>query len=790
MTDGSVPDETVPAGTVSDGTVSDGTVSDETVSDETVSDETVSDETVSEEGMSQRQLADRFPALHKLRLNFGRRLPIVRQTTNADCGAACLAMVLAWHGKQVPLDEVRQVAGVDRDGSDAYNLLRAGRYYGLSGRGVKIEEVADLGNLPKGTVLHWRFHHFVVLEEFEGDFVRVLDPGMGRRRIATVEFSRSFTGVGLTFEPTEEFYPEDRRAKGMRRYLKRLFAVSVELPRVLALSIFLQVLALAVPILTATLVDRVVPRGDDQLLLILAAGTAMIAVYRFLCSFLRGHLLLQLRARLDAQMTLEFLEHLVALPYVFFTQRSSGDLITRINSNIMVRELLTSSTLSAFLDGLLVTFYLLLLLLVSPPLGAVVLLLGLLRILVFVLSRRRYRDLMTEQLYVQATARGYQMQMLSGIETLKASGAENHSVGYWSDLFVDELNANLEQGRLQTRIDALMDVLTTISPLIVLLLGGHLVLAGSLSLGTMLAMSALATGFLMPLSTLIVTAFDLQRLGSYLDRISEVFDTPKEQDLKETSPPNKLSGNILVEDLSCRYGPMAPLVVRDVSIDMAAGEFVGVVGRSGSGKSTLASLLFGLHLPSSGRVLYDGNDLQQLDLQRVRQQLGIVTQHPFLFGISIRRNIALSEPDASLSRIIDAARKAEIHDDIMAMPMGYNSILADGGASLSGGQRQRLALARALFRRPRILLLDEATSALDTVTERKIYERLRKMRATRIVVAHRLSTIIDADRILVMESGRLVEEGDHQTLLGLGGHYAELVASQGTQALGNRESRE
>lgn len=723
-------------------------------------------------------LAERFPALGKLRLGFGRRIPVVRQTTNADCGAACLTMILAWYGKQVPLDEVRQVAGVDRDGSDAYNLLRAGRFFGLLGRGIKVEAVEDLRALPKGTLLHWRFHHFVVFEELVGNDVRVLDPGLGRRRIPGAEFSRSFTGVGLTFEPSEEFFPEDRRAKGLWRYVKRLVNISIELPRIVALSLFLQVLALSVPILTGALVDRVVPRGDGQLLLLLAAGTAMIGLYRFLCAFLRSHLLLQLRARLDAQLTLEFLEHLVALPYTFFTQRSSGDLITRINSNTMIRDILTSSALSAFLDGFLVIFYLLLLLFISPSLGTVVMVLGCLRVLIFVFARRRYRDLMNEQLYVQATARGYQMQMLSGIETLKASGAENHSVGHWSDLFVDELNANLEQGRLQTRIDAFLDVLGTISPLVVLLFGGHLVLSGSLSLGTMLAMSALATGFLSPLSTLMATAFDLQRLGSYLDRISEVFDTPKEQDLRETTPPGKLSGKIHVEDLSFRYGPLAPLVVRDISVKMAPGEFIGIVGRSGSGKSTFASLLFGLFPPSTGRILYDGNDLQQLDLQMVRQQLGIVTQHPFLFGISIRRNIALSEPDAPLSRIIEAARKAEIHDDVMLMPMGYNSVLADGGASLSGGQRQRLALARALFRRPRILLLDEATSALDTITEHKIYERLRQMRATRVVVAHRLSTVIDADRILVIEDGLLVEQGDHSTLLSLGGRYAELVASQ------------
>lgn len=732
-------------------------------------------------------LADRFPALGKLRLGGRRRIPLVRQTTNADCGAACLTMVLASFGKQVPLEDVRQAAGVDRDGSDAYHLLRAGRFFGLAGRGVQVREIADLEVLPQGTILHWRFHHFVVLEALVGDDVRVIDPALGRRRISAEEFARSFTGVALTFEPTEALFPEARQTKGIWRYAKRLLRSSFELPRLLVLSVMLQILALAVPILTGVLVDRVVPRGDGQLLWMLAGGAAMIAIYRLLCSFLRSHLLLQLRTRLDAQLTLEFLEHLVSLPFSFFTQRSTGDLVTRINSNTMVRTLLTSSVLSAFLDGLLVTFYLVLLLLVSPVLGLVVLTLGVLRILVFALTRRRYRDLMAEQLSIQANARGYQMQMLSGIETLKASGAEHHAVGYWSDLFVDELNATLEHGRLQVRIDTLLDVLAAISPLVVLLVGGHLVLAGSLSLGTMLAMSALATGFLLPLSTLMATAFDLQRLGSYLERISEVFDSPKEQMLNHTSPPGKLSGRIHVESVSFRYGPLAPLVIKDVSIDIAPGEFIGVVGRSGSGKSTLASLLFGLYPPTGGRILFDGNDLQQLDLQLVRQQLGIVTQHPFLFGTSIRRNIALSEPDAPLSRVIEAARKAEIHDDIQAMPMGYNSILADGGTSISGGQRQRLALARALYRRPRILLLDEATSALDTLTEQAIYTRLRRLRATRIVVAHRLSTVADADRILVMHDGELVEQGSPSELLRYGGLYADLVASQESVTENERE---
>ncbi|MEM9554229.1 MAG: peptidase domain-containing ABC transporter [Acidobacteriota bacterium] len=707
-------------------------------------------------------------------------LPFVRQTSNADCGAACLAMVLAWHGKRVPLEEVRQAAGVDRDGSDARSLVRAARAYGLRGRGVQVEEVDDLGLLERGAILHWKFHHFVVFDRLDGGTLHVVDPALGRRSIARDELERSFTGVALVLEPAPGFEPEDRVHSGFGALLRRARGAATELPRVVALSLLLQVLALAVPLVMGAVVDRVVPQGDRRLLWVLAAGTVVLALYRGACALLRSHLLLQLRTRLDARLTLDFVGHLVSLPYAFFTQRSTGDLITRINSNAMLREILTSSALSAVLDGLLVTLYLVLLLVVSPTLAVVVLGLGLLRLSIFLLTRRRYRELMVEQLQVQASARGEQVQILSGIETLKAAGAEERAVAHWSDLFVDELNVGLEQGRLQAKLDAAHDTLSAISPLVVLLVGAHLVLTGALSLGTMLAMSALAAGFLLPLSTLITTAFDLQRLSGYLERVTEVFDAAPEQDPRTAAAPGRLGGALRVESVSFRYGPMAPRVLHDVSLDITPGELLAIVGRSGSGKSTLASLLFGLYPPSAGRVTYDGRDLWSLDLQQVREQLGIVTQHPFLFGASIRRNIALNDPGAPLARVIDAARKAEIHDDIASLPLAYDTVLADGGASLSGGQRQRLALARALFHRPRILLLDEATSALDSLTERAIHERLRRLRMTRIVVAHRLSTVVHADRIAVLDAGRIVELGDHDELLARGGLYAELVASQGT----------
>ncbi len=316
------------------------------------------------------------------------------------------------------------------------------------------------------------------------------------------------------------------------------------------------------------------------------------------------------------------------------------------------------------------------------------------------------------------------------------------------------------------------------SPLCILGYGAYSVLEGNLSLGTMLALSALAAGFLGPLSNLVSTFGQLQLLRSYTERIDDVLDTAPEQDRRRVRPAPPLQGQITLEGVSFRYAPLSPPVVREVSLCIEPGQFVALVGRSGSGKSTLASLLLGLYAPTTGRILYDGVDLAELDLRSVRRQLGIVTQQPYLFGGTLRSNIALSDPTLSLDAVVEAARRARLHDEIMALPMRYDTLLLDRGASLSGGQRQRVALARALVRRPAILLLDEATSALDAVTEAEVQAELVRLQCTRIVIAHRLSTVASADLILVMEDGVVVEQGRHADLIAKGGAYARLVAAQ------------
>jgi ATP-binding cassette subfamily B protein len=695
----------------------------------------------------------------------------------ADCGAACLAMALAYHGKQVPLDQLRDMTSTNRDGVDAFAVTQAARWYGLHARGVTAD-VDELDALPPASILHWKFNHFVVFERVGRGGVHVVDPALGRQRLSWQAFRRAYTGVAIVLEPGDDF----RRgtldeSKGTWRYLRPLLGQSRMVGRVLVASVLLRLVALGLPLLTALIVDRIAPRNDRHLLYVTAAVMAALAGYYFLASLLRAHLLLQLRTQLDVRLTTGFVEHLVDLPYAFFLRRSAGDLMMRLQSNAVVREILTTGTLSALLDGSLASLYLVLLVLLSPPLAALVTGLGLLQVTVLLLSWRRNQRLMSESLQTEAKAQSYTYQMLAGIETLKAAGAEQRAAEHWEGLYVDQINVALARGRLNAAVGTVMGTLQMGSPLAVLVYGAVQVLDGRLSLGTMLAAAALATGLLEPLATLVTTGLEVQLTRSYMERINDVLDTPREQEGRTVVPTRRLTGHVQAEAVSFAYGSLAPRVVKDVSLEVHPGRRLGIVGRSGSGKSTLAHLLLGFYEPSSGRILFDGTDLRELEVHSMRSQLGIVTQRPYLFGSSIRENIALTDPEISLDRVVEAAELACIHDDIAAMPMGYDTMLLDGGASLSGGQQQRIALARALAHRPAVLLLDEATSDLDSVTERMVLDHLDSLGCTTIVIAHRMSTVRRADQILVMDQGEVVERGTHDELVALSGVYRQLVDS-------------
>ena len=707
-------------------------------------------------------------------------IPFVQQMQWTDCGAACLAMVLARHGAPVPLAELRIEMGIGRDGMSARGILEAAARRGLAGRGVRLE-VADLALLPRASILHWQFNHFIVFDGPCEGGIRVVDPAHGPRVISHAELDGAFTGVALVFEPAGPLVASggDRPARksGLARLFAELRSERSCFQQVIVMSVLLRFFALAVPLLTGIVVDKVVPRGDHHLLVVAGAGVVMLIAFDALASVVRAHLLLHLRTRIDTRMTVGFLDHLVALPFSFFQTRSTGDLLLRVGSNATVREILTANTLSGLLDGVFVLVYGVLIVCMSLQLGLLVLVLAGCHVAVFLVSRKGYRQLMVADLEAQSKAQACLVQMLGGIETLKCAGAEAPALSRWCNLYITQLNVSLNRASLGARVDAVRRAVELLAPIGVLSLGALAVMDGQLSLGGLLAIGALTSGLFGPLSTLVASGLQLQLIGSYLDRIDDVLETPREVDSEAPAAP-RLEGGIQVRDLAFSYSANVPPAVVDVSLDIPPGSSIAIVGPSGSGKSTLANLLVGLHRPGGGEVFFDGQPLSRLDVRTVRRQIGVVPQNPFVFGGTVRDNIALAAPDADLARVEWAARVACLHETIAAMPMGYDTVIADSGASLSGGERQRLAIARAVLGGHSILMLDEATSALDAVTENRMMNHLGQLGATRIIVAHRLSTVIDADLIVVMNRGRVVETGTHRQLLARGGLYSALVGGR------------
>lgn len=728
-----------------------------------------------------RTLQSRFPALARLGEALRRReIPFVPQTTVHDCGAASLVMVLGYHGREVRVEEVRAAMGLGRGGIRARSILDTASVYQLRGRAVRIE-LEDLSELPPASILHWNLRHYVVLERVVGDDVFILDPAIGRRRVPMSEVSDSFSGVALLFEKGDGFETHKLADRPIRRYAVRALKQSNDWVRIIVASLTLQVFATALPFINGRLVDRVVPRGDYELLLVLIACFSFVVIFQFVTRLVRSRMLLYLRTRIDASMTLGFLDHMLRLPYAFFQSRQTADLIIRVNSISAIRDVLTSSLLSAMLDGTLVFGYLVLLVAISPKLFLMALAVVIVQSSTYVFTRRKLRELAAANIAKQAEASSYLTETLAGIETLKSLGSESHASQAWSNLYVDLLNNNLNRGVVANWSDATLGTLRLVSPFLLLITGIMEVMNGAMTLGVMLSANAFAIGFVEPVSNLISNFTALQFVAIQLSRVEDVLATPPEQYREDNRPIQvapRLSGRIDLKDVTFRYSPTLPLVVKNVTLSIQPGQMVALVGPSGSGKSTLASLLLGLYEPTDGNVVYDGISLSELDLRSVRRQLGVVVQRSWIFGCSIKENIALTDPEISMDKIKDAARLACIHDDIEAMPMGYDTVVSSGGGSISGGQRQRLALARALVNDPAVLLLDEATSSLDALTERRIQGHLEDLGCTRIIVAHRLSTIVAADVILVMKDGRIVESGTHEELLSRNGVYRDLVRPQ------------
>jgi ATP-binding cassette subfamily B protein len=708
-----------------------------------------------------------------------RRVPVRVQVQASDCGPTALAMVLAYHGIDVDLPALREETNAGRDGVSARVLLDAGRRHGLTGRGVSTT-VAGLRALPAGSILFWDFGHFVVLERVAGDHAEIVDPALGRRRIALAQVADSFTGVALEFQPPLATAPPPVRRSGPNpwRFIGYFFPKTRAWVPLSITSLVLLTSNLVVPLaLSYAAVHLARGSAIRSLPLVVLALLVLVAVF-FVLQVTRSLAILAMQTVTDKRVSLGVLGHLLSLPYEFYLSRSAGDLAQRVRTSTQVRQVLTNTTLSSMFDGVLILVYMALLLIADVPLALVVIALAVVQVGVLVLAWQRQGALAMDALEAQSRAQSELVEILDGLGTLKATGLDGVAAERWSHSLAEEINSRVRSRRNLYLWTGTSTALQFGAPLVVLLVGGLRVAAGQMDLGTVLGFATLALGLFVPLANLVQSGLQLSDLGATLTKMGDVLNTPRENDRDGLTRLSDVDGEVALREVTFSYpGGRAP-VLNAIDLDVRPGQFVAVLGASGCGKSTLAMLIAGLYLPSGGQVLIDGVPTAEADRATLRGAISFVNQDTRLFAGSIRDNIAWGLDDLTDDEVKAAAKVANIHYHIISLPMGYDTLLGPGGAGLSGGQRQRIALTRALVRKPKLLVLDEATSALDPRLEDRIFTSLLGMDLTLFVIAHRLTRLDAADRIIVMEKGGIAQQGTHDELVGQPGLYALLTGAR------------
>ncbi|WP_027398979.1 NHLP family bacteriocin export ABC transporter peptidase/permease/ATPase subunit [Anaerovorax odorimutans] len=708
------------------------------------------------------------------------KVPTVLQMEAVECGAASLAMILAYFGKYIPLEELRIACGISRDGSKASNVLKAARKYGLNAEGYR-KEPESLKEMQMPVVIHWNFEHFLVLEGFHKGKVFLNDPASGSRVVTEEEFNRSFTGIVLSFTPTDQFKEDGKKPNIISSLRKRLKNSKIALVYVILAGIALVIPGLAIPVFSRIFVDDILLGGKDSWIVPLLLGMGVTAVLRGFLTWLQCHYLLRLEFRIALTTSSQFLWHILRLPTEFFSQRFAGDITSRIQSNDRVAKLLSGQLATTALNFIMIIFYFILMLQYNVILALVGVVIALINVfyLKFVSSNRvdQNRKLLKDKGKLLGTG----MSGLQIIETLKATGSESDFFAKWSGYQAKALNSEQKLGVSSQFLTVFPTFLTGINNAIILALGGFFIMDGKMTIGMLVAFQSLMTSFMTPVTEIVGLGVQLQEVEGEMNRLDDVLkysvDQETEDEEKEINSYNgeKLEGYIQLNQITFGYSSLELPLIEDFSLSLSPGSRVALVGGSGSGKSTIAKIIAGIYKPWSGEILFDCQPRTSLHRYVINNSLAMVDQEINMFQGTVRDNITLWDETISEIEIIRAAKDACIHDDITARMGGYDSYVEENGKNFSGGQRQRLEIARALVQNPAIIIMDEATSALDPVTEKIVDENIRRRGCTCVIVAHRLSTIRDCEEIIVIEKGKIVERGTHEKLKDSAGIYAKLI---------------
>lgn len=712
------------------------------------------------------------------------RVPVIMQLEFLECGAACLAMILAYYNKWVPLEQVRKDCGVSRDGSCAKNIVLAARSYGLDTAAYKLEPEAlrDKGSFP--CIVFWNFNHFVVVNGFKHDKVYINDPAVGLYSVSMEQFDKSFTGVVMFFEPTENFKPEGKQRSVLSFAKKRLQGAWTAIVFVILTGIISTIMGVISPAFSRVFFDQMLTHNAPGWTPYFLGLLAAVSLTQVVVAWISAIYSLRISGKMDIVGSTSYMWKVLSMPMEFFSQRMAGDIQSRQESNASVAESLVNTFAPLLLDSVMMVFYLTVMIKYSIPLT----LIGIASIIInLVMSRiisSKRINITRGMMRDSGKLHGTTVAGIEMIESIKASGSENGFFEKWAGYQASVNNASMKFVRINNIYGIIPSIVSTFTNITITGLGIYLMIKGEFTLGKVFAFQGFLSSFTGPALKLIGVGQTLQEMRTSMERIEDVMEYPSDIDLNDSSIVTeeahyaKLSGRVELKNVTFGYSRLAEPLIKNFNMTLNPGSKVAFVGASGCGKSTLSKLISGLYKPWDGEILFDGKSIDEIDRNVFTGSLAVVDQDIIVFADTISNNIRMWDESIENFEVILAARDAQIHDDIMMREGGYNYKMSEGGKDFSGGQRQRLEIARVLAQDPTIIIMDEATSALDAQTEFNVVNSIHDRGITTIVVAHRLSTIRDCDEIIVLDKGNVVERGTHDELMALNGKYSELVSNE------------